>query len=73
MKAGSVTDEIFSAVDWFPTLASLVGESKRVPNDRPIDGVDASEFFLGKNETTGRDHVIYYGSDAAVCRSSGRR
>ena len=66
VKAGTVTDEIFTAVDWLPTLASLAGEKKRVPGDRPIDGVDASTFFLGHSKTTGRDHVIYYGSDAGV-------
>ena len=54
------------AVDWRPTLAALAGESKRVPKDRPIDGVDASAFLLGKTQTTGRDHVIYYGSDGAL-------
>jgi arylsulfatase len=37
-----------------------------VPTDRPIDGVDASAFLLGQSPTTGRDHVIYYGSDAGV-------
>lgn len=53
-------------MDRFPTLASLIGESERVPEDRPIDGVDASEFLLGTSPTTGRDHIIYFGSDAEV-------
>jgi len=66
VTAGSVTEEIFCAVDWLPTLASLVGEGQRVPTDRPIDGVDASTFLLGQSPTSGRDHVIYYGSDAAL-------
>ncbi len=66
VPAGTVTDEILSAVDWLPTVASLVGESGRVPSDRPIDGVDASAFLLGQDSTTGRDHVIFYGSDAGV-------
>ena len=66
VKAGAVTDEVFCAVDWLPTLASLVGETARVPTDRPIDGIDASKFMLGQSATTARDHVIYYGSDAAV-------
>ena len=65
VPAGVVTDEIVTAVDWLPTLASLVGESKRVPDDRPIDGVDASAFLLGQSPTSGRDHVIYFGSDGA--------
>jgi arylsulfatase len=37
-----------------------------VPADRPIDGIEASGFLLGRSPTTGRDHVIYYGSDAEV-------
>jgi arylsulfatase len=44
VAAGAVTDEIVAAVDWLPTLASMVGESARVPDDRPIDGIDASSF-----------------------------
>ena len=66
VEAGRATHEILTAVDWLPTLASLAGESKRVPDDRPIDGVDASAFLLGHSQTTGRDHVIYFGSDAGV-------
>lgn len=66
VQAGTVTEEIFATYDWLPTLASLVGENKRVPDDRPIDGVDASAFLLGQSPTTGRDHVIYFGSDAGV-------
>jgi arylsulfatase len=66
VKAGAVTDEIFSAVDWLPTLASLVGESERVPTDRPIDGVDASAFLVGQSPTTGRDHILFYGSDGGL-------
>ena len=65
VPAGAVTDEIVTAVDWLPTLASMVGESERVPDDRPIDGVDASALLLGQSPTSGRDHVIYYGSDGA--------
>ena len=66
VKAGVVTDEILAAVDWLPTLASLIGESARVPSDRPIDGVDASPFILGKSPTSGRDHIVYYGSDSGL-------
>ena len=66
VPAGAVTEELFATYDWLPTLASLVAESKRVPDDRPIDGVDASAFLLGQRPTTGRDHVIYFGSDAEV-------
>lgn len=38
----------------------------RASECRPIDGLDASSYLLGRSTTTGRDHVIYYGSDAGV-------
>ena len=65
VAAGTETDEILCAVDWFPTLASLIGEGDRVPDDRPIDGIDAAGLLLGERLTSGRDHAIYFGSDGA--------
>ncbi|HKV54516.1 MAG TPA: arylsulfatase [Candidatus Binataceae bacterium] len=66
ITAGWQSDEIFSAVDWLPTLAGLIGESKRVPTDRPIDGIDAADYLLGKKETSGRDSVLYFGLDGKL-------
>ena len=43
VAAGAVTDEIVADVDWLPTLASMVGESARVPDDRPIDGIEVDD------------------------------
>jgi arylsulfatase len=43
-----VTDKIFADLDWYPTLAHLVGEEKRIPKDRPIDGINQANFLLGK-------------------------
>jgi arylsulfatase A-like enzyme len=63
VPAGVVTNEMLAAVDWLPTLAGMVGESNLVPEDRPIDGVDASAFMLGKSDTTGRDSYTYTFSD----------
>jgi len=57
---GTVSDEIVSDLDWFPTLASLVGEQRRVPSDRPIDGVDQSDFLLGKKDKSGREYIVTY-------------
>ena len=65
VNAGGVSDEIFSTVEWLPTLASLVGESGESPRP-PHRRIDASSFFLGESPTNGRDHVIYFGSDAEV-------
>src|SRR5262245_47762758 len=45
IPAARLSDEIVHGVNLFPTLASFVGAT--VPDDRPIDGVDQSPFFLG--------------------------
>ena len=66
IPAGVVTNETFAAVDWLPTLAAMAGASKLVPKDRPIDGVDASAFMLGKSDTTGRDHYMFFGVDGQL-------
>jgi arylsulfatase A-like enzyme len=63
IPAGVVTDEILSALDWYPTLAALAGENRRVPTDRPIDGVDQSAFLLGEQEKSAREHVVTYVGD----------
>jgi arylsulfatase A-like enzyme len=66
VPAGVVTNEIFAAVDWLPTLAGLSGGSNLVPKDRPIDGYDASAFILGKSNTTGRDSYMFFGADGGL-------
>jgi arylsulfatase A-like enzyme len=66
VPAGVVTEQMLAAVDWLPTLAGMVGASNRVPTDRPIDGVDASAFMLGKSQTTGRDSYLFFGADGEL-------
>jgi arylsulfatase A-like enzyme len=66
VPAGVVTNETLAAVDWLPTLAGMVGASKLVPTDRPIDGVDASAFMLGKSDKTGRDSYMLFGIDGQL-------
>jgi arylsulfatase len=35
-----------------------------VPDDRPIDGIDMSDFLLGKTDESGREgFVVYMGND----------
>lgn len=59
---GTSSDEIVHAMDVFPTLAKIAGG--KVPDDRPIDGVDVSDFLLGKTEKSGREgFVVYMGND----------
>ena len=62
IAAGSVSDEIVHEMDLFPTLARIVGGE--VPKDRVIDGVDISEFLLGKKKKSGREgFIVYMGND----------
>ena len=62
IKAGSSSDEIVHAMDLFPTIAALTGS--KVPEDRVIDGIDMSDFFLGKSDASGRDgFIVYMGKD----------
>ena len=66
IPAGVVTQQILAAVDWLPTLAGMVGASNLVPEDRPIDGVDASAFMQGNSDATGRDSYMFFGADGEL-------
>lgn len=63
IRAGTVSDEILADLDWYPSLANLIGEAARIPDDRPIDGIDQSPFLLGKQQKSNREHVITYVGD----------
>jgi arylsulfatase len=58
VSAGAVTDEIVHITDLYSTLARVVGA--RVPTDRPIDGVDQLDFFLGRQPKSNREGFVYY-------------
>ena len=52
------SNEMVSIHDFFPTLATIIGAD--IPTDRPIDGFDQSDFFLGIKEQSNRDHLITF-------------
>ncbi len=58
IPAKQVSNEIVHAVDVFVTLANWVGG--KVPQDRTMDGVDQSDFLMGKSEKSARESVIIY-------------
>src|SRR4030095_11056594 len=58
VPAARVSDEIVHGVDLFPTLARIVGAS--VPDDRPIDGVNQSDFFQGKTDKSAREGILVW-------------
>jgi len=61
VPAGRVNNEIVHIVDLYTTLAHVGGAE--VPKDRAIDGVDQSDFFLGKKETSNREGFPAYVAD----------
>lgn len=61
IPAGRVSNEIVHIVDMCRTLARIGGAE--MPTDRPIDGIDQLEFFLGKQENSNRDGCLAYVSD----------
>lgn len=61
VPAGRVSNEIVHEVDTFTTFAKLAGAA--APADRPIDGVDQSEFLLGKAEKSNREGFPVFVAD----------
>ena len=61
IEKGKVSDEIVHAMDLFPTIAKITGS--KIPKGRVIDGIDMSDFFLGKTNSSGRDGFVVYMGD----------
>jgi len=63
IPAGVVSDEIIADLDLYPTLAHLIRQEHRIPTDRPIDGIDQSDFLLGEQAKSDREHVVTFIGD----------
>jgi len=61
IAAGRVSNEIVHGVDMFATLAKIA--DAEVPNDRPMDSLAQSDFFLGKSEKSAREGFPIWGAD----------
>jgi len=61
IKANWKSKEMFSEMDFFTTFAAITGA--KVPTDRAIDGVDQTDYLLGKQSNSSRDSriVVYDG------------
>ena len=62
----SVNNGMISVHDFLPTLANIIGE--KLPQDRPYDGVDQTDWLLGKQPNSNRNSLITFmgGRIAAV-------
>lgn len=64
VPAGRVSNEIVHGVDMFATIAKITGAT--IPNDRPIDSLDQSDFFQGKSDTSAREGFPIWGADTLL-------
>jgi arylsulfatase A-like enzyme len=64
-----VSREITASIDFLPTLASLCG-IQHIP-EKPIDGVDISEFLFNPNNPNPRKVFFYYFKDQLEAVRSG--
>jgi arylsulfatase len=55
---GRVSNEVVHVTDLFTTLAGVAGAQR--PNDRPIDGVDQSEFLFRNATKSAREGFPFY-------------
>lgn len=58
IPAGTGSDAITGMHDVFPTFAALAGA--KVPDDRTLDGIDASGVWLGKEGAKGHETFHYF-------------
>jgi arylsulfatase A-like enzyme len=56
-----VSNEIVHEVDTLTTFAAIAGAT--IPTDRPIDGVDQTNFLLGKSEASNREGFPVFVAD----------
>src|SRR6185436_5895672 len=61
IPAGRTSNEIVHEVDTYTTMIKMAGGS--IPTDRMIDGVDQTDFFLGKTEKSNRDGFPVFVAD----------
>ena len=65
IEPGRISNDIMSTLDLFSTFAALGGGE--IPSDRPIDGIDQSDFLLGYNDSSNREWVVWYtGTDSSA-------
>lgn len=82
IRAGTIKNDMFAALDWLPTLVSLAGgdkgdalNSRIMAGNYPgivktkLDGFDQTEYLLGRSEKSARDTFFYYsGKDPSAVR-----
>jgi arylsulfatase A-like enzyme len=82
IKAGTVKNQLFAALDWVPTLVEIAGgpkgdglkkeiEAGKYPGivKTTLDGVNQVDYLTGKSDQSARDYFFYYsGSTPSAVR-----
>jgi arylsulfatase len=58
VQPGQTSNEIVHVTDLYATLAAMGGAA--LPSGKPIDGVDQTAFFTGKQEKSCREGFLFY-------------
>lgn len=58
VAAGGVSNDIVHVTDLYTTLAHLAGAE--IPQDRPVDGLDQTDFFTGRAQKSPREGFLFY-------------
>ncbi len=67
VKPGTKSYAMFSEMDFLPTFATILG--KKLPTDRPIDGVDQGKVLSGESEMGSRESLLsFVGADLVAAR-----
>ncbi len=67
IPAGRVSDEILTTMDLMPTFAAIA--NTELPSTLVVDGLDATDFLLGRTDESPREEYLYY----AGCLLTGVR
>ena len=63
-EAGKVAFGMVSIMDFLPTLARAIGAD--LPTDKPIDGVDQTDYLAGKQSNSSRESLLTFIGDRMV-------
>ncbi|MFZ6751439.1 arylsulfatase [Undibacterium sp. Ren11W] len=78
IKAGTVSNGIFSGLDWMPTLAAAAGDDKIKENLAKgttvggksykvhLDGYNQIDYLTGKSDKSARNEFFYFNDDGAM-------
>ncbi len=60
-----ISNEMIHCMDLFVTLGKAAGAE--IPTDRPLDGFDQTDYLLGRQKESGRDHRLVFYQGRMLC------